>query len=802
MPHPCREPGLHGADDRRIEGLDDVNSDDRRREIGMPRPGSALRGHAAVLATYLAFYLAYFSPVLVSGRLLAPGDGSVSYLPAVARGWSLWIDELFAGYPAFADTQHFLWYPLRLFGSHYNALVVSAYVVAAFCAYGFARRLSGSMLGGIVAGLVYSGGGFMTAHLGHLSIIHAAAWIPLTLWGIEALARSRSWAPGAAVASGVALSFLGGHPQVWVYGLMLACAYAMWRSITLRERLAPPDPHLLLRCGVGIVTGIAIAAVQLLPFAEFTGLAARGEWTYADYISFALPTLQVFMGVFPNLFGNVLGYTANFSAPSLTELSFYAGASSLVLAALAPWATTTRRHAWFWLAIALLAVMYMTGDATPVGRLGFHVPVLRSFRCPGRAGIVYILAVGVLAACAIGALQRGELAGRRLRAALLVAAASIVVVLGALYGAYASIVALAAAKHVAIPTFLHNKAVLIPVALACAAGALAAAAPRWPRFALASLTVLAALDLASFGWFYEWRVHTASEARLPAPAWRQLIADAQRDSARVLPLQRSGPAIPNLNLLYGLPSASGYVSLMPKRFGELTGVGVTGVYPAYPADSPFWDLLGVRWMLRGPSAATGLVDGGHWRPLAQPLPEYPHALERVDFAGRAWLVGGVEQASDVATIDAIRSGVMSFGRSFDPRAVVFVEPGAGSDLPLDQRWGAAGTVRTQRLAEGHWRFVAHAQRAAVLVVSQMDYPGWQATLNGRPTPVLRVDYALQGVVVPPGESVVELAFRPRSLQWGIAASVLGLLVAVACGLSPWFGRRRGRGPSVSANRAR
>ncbi|HEY6943233.1 YfhO family protein [Dokdonella sp.] len=764
---------------------------------------ATLRSHAWVLAFFVVFYLAYFSPVLVSGRLLAPGDGSVSYLPAVARGWSLWIDDLFAGYPAFADTQHFLWYPLRLFGSHYNALVVSAYVIAAFCAHGFARLVSGSSIGGIVAGLVYSGGGFMTAHLGHLSIIHAAAWVPLTLWGIEALARRRSWAPVPAVACGVALSFLGGHPQVWVYGLLLAGAYAAWRSITLRERFGRPDPHFLLRCAVGVATGVAIAAVQLLPFAEFTALAARGEWTYANYISFSLPTLQLFMGVFPSLFGNVLGgYAPGFGAPSLTELSFYAGASSLVLAALAAWAPATRRHAWFWLAMAVLAVTYMTADATPVGRLGFHVPVLRSFRCLGRAGFVYILAIAVLAAHAIGALQRGEIVGRRLRAALLVATASVLVVLGVLYGAYASIVAMAAAKHVAIPSFLHNKAVWVPIVFAGAAAALAAAVSRWPRSALAALAVVVALDLASFGWFYEWRVHTASEPRPPAPAWRQLIADAQRDGARVMPLQRSGPAVPNLNLLYGLPSASGYVSLMPTRFGDLTGVGVTGVYPPFAADSPLWDLLAVRWMLRGPPAANDVVDADRWRPLAHALPEYPHALERVDFAGRAWLVGGIEPADDAAILDAIRSGVMSFGRPFDPRAVALVETGAASNLPLDRPWGRAGTVQSQRLSAGHWRFVASADRAAVLVVSQMDYPGWQATVNGRPVPLLRVDYALQGVVVSPGESVVELAFRPRSLRLGSAASLFGLLVVTICGVSPWLGRRRRRGPSVSASRAR
>ena len=766
---------------------------DRTQAIEAHGARNALREHAAVLAFFIAFYLLYFSPVLLSGRLLAPGDGSVSYLPAIARGWSLWIDELFAGYPAFADTQHFLWYPLRLVGSHYNALVVSAYVIAAFCTYGFARLLCGSMAGAVVAGLVYSGGGFMTAHLGHLSIIHSAAWIPLALWGVEGLARSRRWPPVAAVACGVALSFLGGHPQIWVYGLLLACAYAGWRSITLRERIGLPDPHYLLRCGVGVAAGILLAAVQLLPFAEFTGLAARGEWTYANYTSYSLPTIQLFMGIFPNLFGNVLGgYAKDFGAPSLTELSFYAGASTLLFAMLAPWSARARPHAWFWVAVAILAGAYMTADATPLGRLGFAMPVLRSFRCLGRAGIICILAGAVLCAYAIAAVQRGELSGKRLRGALLAAGAAFVVVLVLLYAAYGTIFAMAFAKRVAMPSMLHNKAVWGPIALFGAGLLLATCLRRWPRSASAALVVIVALDLASFGWFYEWRVRTAPTAVPPAPAWQALIADAQRDHARILPLQRSGLAVPNVNLLYGLPSASGYVSLMPERFGQLTGAGVSGYYPGFPPASPFWDLLGVRWLLgNAASLAASSADSVHWRPLATPLPEYPKALERIDFAGRAWLVGGVVEADDADALAYIRSGIMAFGRPFDPRAVALVNPDAAPNLPTRQRWGSAGTVQSQRLSSGRWRFVVHAERAGLLVISQMDYPGWQATVGGTHVPVLRADYALQGVVVPVGESVVELAFRPRSVYLGGALSALGLLVIALCIASPRFARRRG-----------
>jgi hypothetical protein len=181
---------------------------------------------------------------------------------------------------------------------------------------------------------------------------------------------------------------------------------------------------------------------------------------------------------------------------------------------------------------------------------------------------------------------------------------------------------------------------------------------------------------------------------------------------------------------------------------------------------------------------------GRWRPLAMPLPEYPGALERVDFAGRAWLVSGVVEADDAQALETIRTGVTPFRSAFDARAVALVDPRASSQLPLHQRWGKAGTVQSQRLSPGHWRFVAQAEYPAVLVISQMDYPGWQASIGGVAAPLLRVDYALQGVVVPPGESVVELTFRPRSLYVGGALSALGLLVIALCVALPWFAGRR------------
>jgi hypothetical protein len=212
---------------------------------------------------------------------------------------------------------------------------------------------------------------------------------------------------------------------------------------------------------------------------------------------------------------------------------------------------------------------------------------------------------------------------------------------------------------------------------------------------------------------------------------------------------------------------------------------------------------GVRLRLR----AVGVVDnhgkqqqltiqpnamGPRWRPLSQPLPEYPSAMERTDFAGRAWLVSGILAADDAQAMETILGGVTPFRRPFNPREVALVEPRVASTLPQHQPWGKAGVVGAQRFSADHWEFAVDATHPALLVLSQMDYPGWQARVDGKSVPVLRANYAFQAIAVPSGRSTVDLRFRPRSLQLGATLSALGLLVVAACIGWPWWARRRAR----------
>jgi uncharacterized membrane protein YfhO len=77
----------------------------------------------------------------------------------------------------------------------------------------------------------------------------------------------------------------------------------------------------------------------------------------------------------------------------------------------------------------------------------------------------------------------------------------------------------------------------------------------------------------------------------------------------------------------------------------------------------------------------------------------------------------------------------------------------------------------------------NAAAAALLTAAEGYDPGWTASLDGAPAPVFPANVAFLAVPVPAGEHRLVLAYRPASLYWSAAVSILAWL-ALACYLSP------------------
>jgi uncharacterized membrane protein YfhO len=72
-----------------------------------------------------------------------------------------------------------------------------------------------------------------------------------------------------------------------------------------------------------------------------------------------------------------------------------------------------------------------------------------------------------------------------------------------------------------------------------------------------------------------------------------------------------------------------------------------------------------------------------------------------------------------------------------------------------------------------------SESGGVFRLSEQNLPGWQATVDGRETPIERCHDALQCVAVTMGDHNVEFRYRSRWLIPGALVSLFSLLLALA-----------------------
>jgi hypothetical protein len=100
-------------------------------------------------------------------------------------------------------------------------------------------------------------------------------------------------------------------------------------------------------------------------------------------------------------------------------------------------------------------------------------------------------------------------------------------------------------------------------------------------------------------------------------------------------------------------------------------------------------------------------------------------------------------------------------------------------------------VLSQHLESVQQEFRVRAPTAMRAELATLAYPGWAATIDGRPTPLSTVPgRGTQTIEVPAGEHTIRLALHPTPVRrWSAWLSLLAVLSA-AGGI--WFARRRGR----------
>ena len=316
------------------------------------------------------------------------------------------------------------------------------------------------------------------------------------------------------------------------------------------------------------------------------------------------------------------------------------------------------------------------------------------------------------------------------------------------------------------------------------AGLVAGGAARWLRPA-AALPVVIALALMDSGLL----PFLPPELHFPDPPARELLASALPDG-RMLQMEPHLFAA-ELPTYYGLYDVRGYDALYPRRTALLlrTATNVPGDYATVdflPRRNDIdLDLLGVMavkyvtdWSGPPPGVQRVHYTGEDSLSRHDPFP----VVLNPSFLPRARLVSGAVIApGDEEGLAALMSD--DFPRD---RSIVLPSGEARPPAP-----GPAGEARISVDEPDRVRVEIEPRTDGWLVLSDSDYPGWRAWVDGEEREILRANVAFRAVAVHPGNRHVVFRYEPLSFRVGrvlaiVTAGVLLLWSPAAGG----FPRRR------------
>ena len=145
-----------------------------------------------------------------------------------------------------------------------------------------------------------------------------------------------------------------------------------------------------------------------------------------------------------------------------------------------------------------------------------------------------------------------------------------------------------------------------------------------------------------------------------------------------------------------------------------------------------------------------------------------YALQNPAANGNAWFV---DKLTFVKGADAEMAGLDSLDTKHAAVADESFRP------QLDGSPLGAGTAKLTAYAPNRMTYSVESDKGGLLVFSEVYYPGWEVTIDGKPAELGRVNYVLRALKVPAGKHEVVMTFAPASVtRTNIVAYVALLLI--------------------------
>lgn len=695
----------------------------------------------------------------------------------------LWNSYSFSGTPLLANYQSAVLSPFNLlflllpFVDAWSVIVLIQPLMAGIFMYAFVRSLGKSKVAGLISSVSFMFCGFITVWMGYATLSFAFLFLPFALFCVERYYSTLKPAYLLCLAISMPLSFFSGHFQISLYYLIFILIYILYKLFSTKKIANT------VSLGLAVISGLLISMLQLLPSIEFYSQSLR---SLAFGKNEVIPWGYISTFLAPDFLGNPV--TRNDWFGHYAEWNAYVGVLPLMLAIYS--IIGKKNTQTLFLSISALIVLFLAFP-TPLQDLfvNLHIPVL-STSAASRIIVLYSFLVTVLSAIGFDQLTF-DIRERKtkkiiiwlLSFAFLFLCLWIIVyfklfIPGARIGIAKSNLILPSLIFVAISTTTLMAFVSKKILTVC----------------LLLLLLIVSFDMLRF--VMKWMPFDPKNLVFPDTTTTKslrVIAGFNRVFGNL-----GGEA----NMYYNLPSIEGYDALYVKRYGEMVSFIEDGSIEGLNRSvvlfskngkhaSKAINLLDVRYIAHKIADGRAVWTFPYWTyPEGQFRLIYKDNMyefyENMRVFPHAFLTSQYEVEENEENILRIM-----FNNNFDLRREIVLE----KDPKIAQVEGGVGNADILSYESGNMEISVNTREKALLFLSEIYYPGWKATIDGKDIPILRADYAFRAIPVEKGNHIVKFSYEPWSFRLGSYLAIGGLIGAI---FLAWVSRNANRSiPSSS-----
>lgn len=740
------------------------------------------------------------------GRALYWGLPAMQFIPWQAYAWGqlhqgiipLWNDLSGMGAPFLANYQLALFYPpswLLYLGAAvggvpalawFNTVLVYLHLVwAGIGMVHLVQRIGGKELAQTIAALAFSLSGYFIARAGFFSILWVGVWMPWIVYFADRIASPVRDGNDANVKSRVlpialilctAMMLLAGHAQLSWYIALYAALWVFAGAMMhygLKEAIIS-----LIRLGFSFALGALVSAVQLFPTAEYLLLSQRTSAVdYETAMAYSFWPWRFITFLAPNFFGNP-GQGTYWGYASFHEDAIYIGLLPFLLAMFTLVVLFSKKKRarmeemkplviFLW-GVIVIGLILGLGKFTPIFPFLFeHVPSFDMFHGPVRIMVWIVFSLALLAAVVCEKLWRRPIK-KGLYWTRLATAGGVAVTIGAFLGWY----------------FLREVNVTFIQATAFAglwgvgAGVLTLVVPiestieKRRKVWMLAVALWVSIDLLVAGWWINpdvglnFYIKQSQESELANAAGGGRVYQSLSDNYRLkfkrfVRLKNYRPiepvstlreiGLPNINLLDDVASANNFDPFSPQRYAEWMEA----------IDTLPEEELG-SWL--------ALMNVSLYQKVNPEVPRGVNYLP-IDSRGRFELAPCVQQAETGEAAWQMIEEMISREKEY----CTVLE----SQVEFEQSGiNTTGEIIVEKNQPGLVELSVDIENGGWLIMRDVWYPGWKASIDGESVEVYRADYIFRAVPVSSGQHEISFEYRPLSFTIGIIFSMIGLLVII------------------------